>query len=155
MPSKIRADVTKHVQTPERWCGPRRQVLHAAGTEREANVAYAGLHQVMRPVLPRCADLPPRQRRALLSTFRATEESLATDPLLLRIACLTLLSEVSEHAPLLIVVDDAHLGDTNSIDVLAFLARRLERWLRSGQLTEKTHPDPRLTIATGTGFRRA
>jgi predicted ATPase len=79
------------------------------------------------PVLQRAADLAPRQRQALLGAFGLTDESVAVDQLLISIASLTLLSGVSERSTLLVVIDDAHRLDASSLDVLAFVARRLDR----------------------------
>src|SRR5712671_6283690 len=38
-----------------------RRVLTASGIETESEMAFAGLHQLLRPVLPSIARLPPRQ----------------------------------------------------------------------------------------------
>ena len=44
-------------------------VLSATGVEAEARLPFAGLHQVLRPVLPLAEELPTRQRAALLAAF--------------------------------------------------------------------------------------
>ena len=49
----------------------------------------------------------------------------SADLLQLYIACLTLLSQQSDHAPLLLVVDDAQWIDQATLDILGFIARRL------------------------------
>src|SRR3984893_2667747 len=41
------------------------RVLPVTGRESESNLAFAGLHQLLRPVLPGAAALPGRQARAL------------------------------------------------------------------------------------------
>ena len=48
------------------------------------------------------------------------------DPLLTSVAVLTLLSDFSERAPLLVVVDDSHWLDRSSLDVLGFVGSQLD-----------------------------
>ena len=119
--SALLASVVSHAERT------RMKVLRVAGSESEANLAFAALHQLLRPVLHRAAGLAPRQRQALLGAFGLTDESAAVDQLLISIASLTLLSDVSERSSLLVVIDDAHWVDASSLDVLAFVARRLDR----------------------------
>ena len=45
------------------------RVLSATGVQAEARLPFAGLHQLLQPVLPLAEQLPPRQRAALLSAF--------------------------------------------------------------------------------------
>ncbi|MEV4583351.1 AAA family ATPase [Nonomuraea jabiensis] len=101
-----------------------RRVLRASGRESERDLAFAGLHQLLRPVLAEAAHLPDRQRRALLGAFGVLPD--APDSLLTGIAVLTLLSQLAERAPLMVVLDDAQWIDSASADVLAFAARRLD-----------------------------
>jgi DNA-binding CsgD family transcriptional regulator len=107
-----------------RPAGPR--VLSVTGRESEKDLAFAGLHQLLRPVLDRVADLPDRQAKALLGAFALSADPVAPDPLLTGIAVLTLLSHLPEDRPLLVVADDAQWLDRGSLDALAFAARRLE-----------------------------
>jgi hypothetical protein len=44
-------------------------VLAARGSESETHLPFASLHQVLWPILSRSANLPARQRDALLSGF--------------------------------------------------------------------------------------
>src|SRR6202042_227946 len=80
------------------------RVLPVTGRESEAKLASAGLHQLLRPGLPFAASLPGRQAQALLGTLGLGSDPIAPDPLLARVAVLTLLSDLSERAPLLVVV---------------------------------------------------
>ena len=102
------------------------RVLAAAGRESEQDLAFAGLHQLLRPVLDRVAGLPARQAEALRGAFALSEDPVPPDALLTGIAVLTLLSGLSEDGPLLVVADDAQWLDRASLDALAFAARRLE-----------------------------
>ena len=51
---------------------------------------------------------------------------MAPDRFLVSLATLTLLSEVANEQPVLCVLDDAHWADTPSLEVIAFVARRIE-----------------------------
>ncbi|WP_256862885.1 LuxR family transcriptional regulator [Microbispora sp. GKU 823] len=99
-------------------------MLRASGRESERDLAFAGLHQLLRPVLDEADHLPDRQRRALLGAFGFVPD--APDPLLTGVAVLTLLSQVAERAPLVLVLDDAQWIDSASADALAFAAHRLD-----------------------------
>jgi DNA-binding CsgD family transcriptional regulator len=102
------------------------RVLQVAGRESEQDLAFAGLHQLLRPVLDRVASLPDRQAEALLGAFGLSAEPTPADALLTGLAVLTLLSRLSEDRPLLVIADDAQWLDRGSFDTLAFAARRLE-----------------------------
>lgn len=115
--------------------GLGRRVLRAVGSESERRLAFAGLHQLLRPVLDDLAGLPARQRASLrtaLGLAEPTEPTEAPEPaevpdaMLVGLAVLTLVSDLAEPAPLLLVVDDAQWIDRASLDVLSFLARRMD-----------------------------
>jgi len=102
------------------------RVLRATGSTSEATLSLAGLHQLVRPLLGATGDLPAAQRSALSAAFGLGETTSGpADPLQLYLACLTLLSQQSGRAALLLVVDDAQWIDQATLDVLAFIARRL------------------------------
>ena len=102
------------------------RVLAVTGRESESRLAFAGLHQLLRPVLPSAAGLPARQARALAGALGLAADPGAPDRLLTGVAVLTLLSDLSEHSPVLVVADDAHWLDRSSLDALAFAASRLD-----------------------------
>jgi AAA ATPase domain len=102
------------------------RVLAAAGRESEQDLAFAGLHQLLRPALDRVGGLPARQADALRGAFAISEDPVPPDALLTGIAVLTLLSVLSDDGPLLVAADDAQWLDRASLDALAFAARRLE-----------------------------
>jgi len=101
------------------------QVLKATGTPAESSLAFAGLHQLLRAELGRMGDLPDVQAAALATAF-GLAAGAAPDRFLVGVAVLGLLSEAVADAPLLCVVDDAQWLDGESVDALAFAARRLE-----------------------------
>ncbi|MCW2911278.1 MAG: transcriptional regulator, partial [Actinomycetia bacterium] len=102
------------------------RVLSVTGRESESKLAFAGLHQLLRPVLSGAAGLPGRQAQALLGALGLAAEPVAPDPLLTGVAVLTLLSDLSERSPVLVVADDAHWLDRSSLDALAFAGSRLD-----------------------------
>ena len=102
------------------------RVLAATGRESEQDLAFAGLHKLLRPVLDRVAGLPPRQAEAVRGAFGLADDPAPPDALLTGIAVLTLLSGLSDEQPLLVAVDDAQWLDRASLDALAFAACRLE-----------------------------
>lgn len=113
--------LVSHAATDGRW-----SVLRATGSQSEATLRFAGLHQLLRPVLDHLDGLADRQRAALLDAFGMSEELAGANELLVRIGALTLVSNTSADRPTLVVVDDAHWVDGPTLDVLEFLARRLE-----------------------------
>ncbi len=102
------------------------RVLRVTGRESESRLAFAGLHQLLRPVLSCAAALPGRQAQALLGALGLAADPAPPDPLLTDVAVLTLLSDLSEHEPVLVVADDAHWLDRSSLDALAFVGSRLD-----------------------------
>src|ERR1700734_667077 len=102
------------------------RILSVTGRESESNLAFAGLHQLLRPVLSSAAGLPERQAQALLGALGLAADPVPPDPLLTAVAVLTLLSDLSERSPVLVVADDAHWLDRSSLDALAFAASRLD-----------------------------
>jgi DNA-binding CsgD family transcriptional regulator/tetratricopeptide (TPR) repeat protein len=70
--------------------------------------------------------IPVRQAQALLGALGLAADPVAPDPLLIGVAVLTLLSDVSERSPVLVVADDAQWLDRSSLDALAFAGSRLD-----------------------------
>ena len=102
------------------------RVLSVTGRESESRLAFAGLHQLLRPVLSSAAGLPGRQAQALSGALGLAADPVAPDPLLTGVAVLTLLSDLSGHSPVLVVADDAHWLDRSSLEALAFVGGRLD-----------------------------
>ncbi|MEU5882790.1 AAA family ATPase [Spirillospora sp. NPDC047279] len=103
--------------------GPEFEVLRAIGVEAESDLPFAGLGLLLGRVADRAGTLPDRQARALRGAL-GHEES-AADRFLIGLAVLSLLGELAEERPLLVLVDDAHWLDPASADALLFAARRL------------------------------
>ena len=98
--------------------------LTARGYESESELAFSGLADLLRPVLPRVADLPAPQASALTSAL-ALGPPCRLDRLAVLTGTLSLLTALSDEAPVLAVVDDAQWLDPWSRDALVFVARRL------------------------------
>jgi DNA-binding CsgD family transcriptional regulator len=100
-------------------------VLRGVGIESEAELPYAALHQIVRPVLDRIDRLPEPQAASLRAAFALSSETV-DDRFRVSLGALSLLAEVAEETPLLCIVDDAQWLDQPSADALVFVARRLQ-----------------------------
>jgi predicted ATPase len=105
-------------------------VLSAVGVEAESDLAFAGLHELLRPVLDHLGELPDIQSQALAGALGLAPSTHA-DRLLLSAAVLGLLAAAAEDRPTLCVVDDAQWLDRPTADALVFTARRLRAWPNS------------------------
>lgn len=104
-------------------------VLRASGFRAETQLPYAGLHQLTRTMTDRVAHLPAARAKALLGAFGMEEpspEGAAPQAFMIALAVLGLLGEASAEAPVLLAVDDAQWLDAPTLDVLGFVARRVD-----------------------------
>jgi DNA-binding CsgD family transcriptional regulator len=103
------------------------RTLRVRGSEGEAGLGLSGIHQLLHPLLPG-DTLPARQRAALDRAFGLTAApgEVTVDQLSLCIGVLALIGDAAARRPLLLLVDDAQWLDLGSVDVLGFVARRLE-----------------------------
>jgi DNA-binding CsgD family transcriptional regulator len=101
------------------------RTLTTVGVESEAEFAFAGLHQLLYPVLGLVELLPAPQRRALEVAFGIATGPEA-DPFLVALAACQLVCDAADERPLVILADDAHWLDRSTSGVLTFIARRLE-----------------------------
>ena len=95
------------------------------GIAGEAGFGFAGLQRLLIPFMDGYGELPAPQREALGAAIGLTDSG-APDRFLVGLAALTLLAEADPGRPQLIVIDDAHWLDRESLDTLAFVARRLQ-----------------------------
>jgi DNA-binding CsgD family transcriptional regulator len=100
------------------------RVLSATGIQAEARLPFAGLHQLLRPLLSLAERLPPRQRTALLSAFGMADGEPA-EPFVIGLAALEVISDAAASSPWLLMADDAQWLDEPSCAVFGFVARRL------------------------------
>jgi DNA-binding CsgD family transcriptional regulator len=99
-------------------------VLSGSGVESETQLPYAGLHQLLRPVLDHLDALPDPQARALRGAL-GLGTGVGDEWFLVSAAVLSLLAEAAERKPVVCLVDDAHWLDDASAEALVFAARRL------------------------------
>ncbi|MFD5562540.1 helix-turn-helix transcriptional regulator [Kitasatospora griseola] len=101
-----------------------RTVVRAAGVEVESALPWAGLHQLLHPLLADAARLDDGTGAVFDAVFggrRGDPPSVMT----LGIAVLRLLALATEQRPLLLVLDDGQWLDDASADVCGFVGRRL------------------------------
>ncbi len=100
------------------------RVARVAGVESEMDLGFAGLHQLLVPLLDGLDRLPAPQRAALQSAF-GLAAGPPPDRFLVGLATLTLLTDAAPSRPVLCVVDNAQWLDQASAEALGFVARRL------------------------------
>ena len=100
------------------------RVLRADGVEFEADMAFAGLNQMLLPVMDAADSLDLRYRDAL-NVAVCLGEGMAPGRMAVSNAVLTLLRAVAADRPVLLVIDDLPWIDRASVAVLGFVARRL------------------------------
>jgi DNA-binding CsgD family transcriptional regulator len=109
-----------------RWAGQLGiPVLSTSGAPLEAQMPFAGLQRLLRPLVHEIGALPEHQRDAL-SVALGLSGGPPPDLFLIALAALNVVANRAEAAPLLIVVEDAHWLDAATLEVLAFMARRVE-----------------------------
>jgi AAA ATPase domain len=116
-------------------------VLRAVGVETEAELPFAGLHLLLRPVLDHIGALPDPQAAALRGALGLSGRG-SPDRFLGGLAVLSLLSDLAEDRPVLCLIDDAHWLDAASAEALLFTARRLEAEGVVMLLTARDGPPP-------------
>ncbi|MEV0199529.1 LuxR C-terminal-related transcriptional regulator [Nonomuraea sp. NPDC050691] len=109
--------------SPESASGHAMRVLRAGGVEPEADLAFAALHQLLRPVTGLLEALPGPQRDAVAGALGLAAPS--SDRFLVSAGVLSLLAEAAVPDGLLCLVDDVQWLDRASADALLFAARRL------------------------------
>lgn len=100
-------------------------VLRGLGVETEAELPYATLHLMLHSYQQQFDRLPGPQAAALRAAFGMADLPTG-DRFLVGIAVLTLLSDLAEDGPLVVLVDDAQWIDQSSAGALLFAARRLD-----------------------------
>ncbi|WP_399897704.1 AAA family ATPase [Streptomyces sp. BBFR51] len=100
------------------------RVIRAAGVEAESDLPFAGLHQVLYPLLPFIDGLDAGHGAVFDAVFGRTA-GRPPSVMALGIAVLDLLSVAASHKPLLLVLDDGQWLDSSSAEVCGFVGRRL------------------------------
>jgi DNA-binding CsgD family transcriptional regulator len=100
-------------------------VLKTHAIPSETFLPFAGLHQLLHPVIDRADGLPANQRDAIMAAFGETAAGVP-DAFIIALAALHLLGRVAAEKPTLLIVEDVHWLDGASSNVLSFVARRLD-----------------------------
>ncbi len=98
--------------------------LRARGMESESDIPYAGLAELVTPLLERLGEIPAVQADALRGAL-ALGPATSGDRFTVPAALLSLLA--AEDQPVLAVVDDAQWLDLPSLEACLFAGRRLGR----------------------------
>jgi len=99
-------------------------VLRARPLQTESELPFAGLSDLLRPLLS-LLDRIPEPQAAVLSGALALGPPTPGDRFAAAAATISLLAAGAEEGPVLAVVDDAHWLDTPSREALLFAGRRL------------------------------
>jgi DNA-binding CsgD family transcriptional regulator len=99
-------------------------VLRARGYESESDIPFAGLLELLTPLLALRDKIPEVQARALSSAL-ALEPPTPFDRFAVPAGMLSLLAAAAEEQPYLVIADDVQWLDDASRDALIFTARRL------------------------------
>lgn len=103
-----------------------RRVTRVAGSAAERDLPYAGLHTLLTPFLDGLDGLPAPQAAALRCAFGLGSAPAPPNRFLAALGCLTLLADAALRTPVVCVCDDAQWLDPESLEALAFVARRLD-----------------------------
>jgi DNA-binding CsgD family transcriptional regulator len=100
-------------------------VLRCCGTEPEAALRYAGLHQLLAPLPDTGTEIPEPTREICTPVAGAEAADLDDHSHRVGLALLTLWTELAAERPMLCLIDDAQWWDRPSLDALSFALRRL------------------------------
>jgi DNA-binding CsgD family transcriptional regulator len=100
------------------------RIAQVYAVESEMELPFAGLHQLLAPMLARLDRLPGPQGEAL-GVALGERAGNAPDRLRVGLAVLHLLADQADEQPVACLIDDAQWLDRSSLRVLAFSARRL------------------------------
>jgi DNA-binding CsgD family transcriptional regulator len=103
---------------------PGLDVKRLDGLESEAHLGFAALHRLLIPYHAHIDRLPPAQAQALQTALGLTD-GRPVSAFLLGLAVLSLLADVTHDRPAVWIVDDAQWLDAESLEILAFAARRV------------------------------
>src|SRR4051794_27979658 len=98
--------------------------LKARGMETESDIPYAGLAELVAPLLGHLDEIPEVQAAALKGAL-ALGPTAAGDRFTVPAALLSLLARAADERPVLAVIDDAQWLDDPSLDAFLFAGRRL------------------------------
>ncbi|MBM0128123.1 helix-turn-helix transcriptional regulator [Pimelobacter simplex] len=100
------------------------RVQQVEGYESESSMPYAGLYRLIMPLRDYLTQLSERHQQALEVAVGKVAGPVP-DRYLVGLGLLELLAAAAGDGPLACFIDDAHLMDVESLEALAFVARRL------------------------------
>ncbi|MEO3808852.1 AAA family ATPase [Sphaerisporangium sp. B11E5] len=100
------------------------RVLGGTGFESEAQLTFAGLHQLFAPVMEYLDRVEPFHQDVLRRVM-GLAAGPTPDRLAISVASLAVLAKVAEDGPVLIAVEDAHWVDVPTREVMMFILLRL------------------------------
>ena len=103
---------------------PGFRFLRIAGVESEMALGYAGVHQLVLPILDGLRQLPEPQREAMDAVLGRTQHG-PIDPFLVGLAVLSVVADAATAQPVFVIIDDAQWLDDESAVALSFVGRRL------------------------------
>src|SRR4051812_12716955 len=101
-------------------------VLRARGMESESDIPFAGLAELVTPLLAHVDEIPGVQAEALRAAL-ALGPPAPADRFTVPAALLSLLARAADEKPVLAVIDDAQWLDEPSLDAFLFAGRRLHQ----------------------------
>ena len=122
--------------------GVGRRALMVSGAPGEEGIALAGLSQLLLPFIPQIESLPGAHRLALERPLGLASRNEPIDLVATGMAVIALMTQREEAAPLFVAVDDADRIDTETLSVLAFVAKRIDRHRAVLLLTAEPHGIP-------------
>jgi DNA-binding CsgD family transcriptional regulator len=121
-------------------------VLQTTGVEADADMAFAGLAELLAPALDLLDSIPDSQARALRSAL-AIEPGDPPAPFVVAAALISVLAAAAESASgLLVHVDDAQWLDEESLGAVLFATRRLHMEGVVVVIAARPEPDRGLTM---------
>jgi serine/threonine protein kinase/tetratricopeptide (TPR) repeat protein len=117
-------------------------VVQTRSYAQESHIPYQAWTEVLRSIIKQgfwqpqkeslsvvhcqtLAILVPEYSELLLQEKATIAETLGSEPLRIKEAICAVLSAISKHMPLLILLDDLHWADVSSIELFGYLVRRL------------------------------
>jgi DNA-binding CsgD family transcriptional regulator len=101
------------------------RILGGTGYESEAQLAFAGLYQLLAPVIDYLDRIEPYHREVIRRAL-SMDAGPAPERLAISVATLATLAAVAADGPVLIAVEDAHWIDHPTRDIMMFLLLRLD-----------------------------
>ena len=102
------------------------RVLKARGMESESDIPFAGLAELVTPLLAHLDEIPEVQATALRGAL-ALGPATPADRFTVPAALLSLLARAADEQRILVVVDDTQWLDEPSLEAFLFAGRRLEQ----------------------------